>query len=65
MWICPPGVPGRHGLQRESLAALVRPDRDPVADRPWYPSARLFRQPRLGDWDAVIDQVEQTLRHGV
>jgi tetratricopeptide (TPR) repeat protein len=26
-------------------------------DSPWYPTARLFRQQRLGDWDAVIAQV--------
>ncbi|MFZ2267940.1 MAG: tetratricopeptide repeat-containing glycosyltransferase family protein [Azonexus sp.] len=27
------------------------------ADTPWYPSARLFRQGRLGDWDGVVSQV--------
>lgn len=31
-------------------------------DSPWYPSARLFRQARRGDWDAVFHQVEQALR---
>lgn len=29
---------------------------------PWYPTARLFRQPRIGDWDPVIDRVAETLR---
>ncbi|HIJ62008.1 MAG TPA: tetratricopeptide repeat protein [Rhodospirillaceae bacterium] len=28
---------------------------------PWYPSLRLFRQPREGDWEAVIDQVAGAL----
>jgi tetratricopeptide (TPR) repeat protein len=31
-------------------------------DSPWYPTARLFRQPRLLDWRAVIDEVCGALR---
>ena len=34
-------------------------DRD---DSPWYPSARLLRQPQLGNWAAVIDRVGNELR---
>ena len=31
-------------------------------DSPWYPTARLFRQPRIGDWDSVIGRVKHCLR---
>jgi tetratricopeptide (TPR) repeat protein len=30
-------------------------------DSPWYPSARLLRQPRIGDWDSVLERVQQEL----
>ena len=30
-------------------------------DNPWYSSARLFRQPNLGDWDTVTDKIHQYL----
>jgi tetratricopeptide (TPR) repeat protein len=30
-------------------------------DTPWYPTARLFRQQRLGDWDGVVAEVAQAL----
>jgi Glycosyltransferase family 9 (heptosyltransferase) len=31
-------------------------------DSPWYPTARLFRQPQFGDWSSVIESVTQELR---
>jgi hypothetical protein len=34
-------------------------DRD---DSPWYPTMRLFRQERPGDWTGVIDRVAAELR---
>jgi hypothetical protein len=34
-------------------------DRD---DSPWYPSVRLFRQTRRGDWEGVIDAVAGALQ---
>jgi tetratricopeptide (TPR) repeat protein len=31
------------------------------ANSPWYPTARLFRQPTFGDWDSVIGDVVRAL----
>jgi hypothetical protein len=31
-------------------------------DSPWYPTARLFRQPALGDWDSVANRVADELQ---
>jgi len=30
-------------------------------DSPWYPTMRIFRQPRRGDWDSVISRVADAL----
>jgi ADP-heptose:LPS heptosyltransferase len=31
-------------------------------DSPWYPTARLFRQPAPGAWDAVVQDIAAALR---
>jgi len=31
------------------------------ADSPWYPTARLYRQPKPGDWQSVIERVASDL----
>ena len=30
-------------------------------DSPWYPTARLYRQPKFGDWEGAIDALMQDL----
>jgi ADP-heptose:LPS heptosyltransferase len=30
-------------------------------DNPWYPTAKLYRQPRIGDWDSVIARLRRDL----
>jgi tetratricopeptide (TPR) repeat protein len=32
------------------------------SDSPWYPSLRLFRQPKPGDWDSVVTALADALR---
>ena len=35
---------------------------DGRADSPWYPGMRIFRQPRIGDWDTVLREALSALR---
>jgi hypothetical protein len=35
------------------------------ADSPWYPTARLFRQPRIGDWESVEGSVADELSRSI
>jgi len=32
------------------------------SDSPWYPTARLYRQEQVGDWDRVVQRVAEDLR---
>jgi tetratricopeptide (TPR) repeat protein len=31
------------------------------SDSPWYPTVTIFRQPTMGDWDSVVQQVKEKL----
>jgi tetratricopeptide (TPR) repeat protein len=31
-------------------------------DSPWYPSLRLFRQPKIGDWESVVGEIAEALK---
>ena len=47
-WVCLPWCPDwRWGLNRP--------------DSPWYPTIKLFRQPKFGDWGAVMEEVISAL----
>jgi hypothetical protein len=48
VWILLPFVPDWRWMLRRT-------------DSPWYPTARLFRQPARGDWATPIDQIVQEL----
>ncbi len=44
VWVLAPSVPEwRYGATNEQL--------------PWYPSSTIFRQPKLGDWQATLERV--------
>ena len=58
-------------LERDELESLLEtahllrsPDFRWLLDRqdsPWYPTARLFRQPSIGDWESTIRNVTEAL----
>jgi hypothetical protein len=35
------------------------------SDSPWYPTMRLFRQKKLGDWAGVFEEIEAALKERV
>jgi Tfp pilus assembly protein PilF len=35
------------------------------SDSPWYPTARLFRQPAPGDWQGAVRRVAEALQHSL
>ena len=30
-------------------------------DSPWYPTIKLYRQPKLGDWESVVQNIKKDL----
>jgi len=44
VWICLPAIPNWRWMME-------------VCDSPWYSSAKLYRQDRLGDWGCVLDAI--------
>jgi tetratricopeptide (TPR) repeat protein len=56
------GALGRPVWTLLSAAADWRWQLGDLEDTPWYPGMRLFRQPRLGDWTAVVERVCHEIR---
>ena len=57
------------GLLRRPVWVLLQHDADwrwmaGRSDSPWYPTARLFRQARPGDWPCVMAEVAAAMRSG-
>ncbi len=48
VWVALPFIPDWRWLLHRS-------------DTPWYPTMRLFRQPRYGDWESVIQEMDRVL----
>jgi hypothetical protein len=48
LWILLPYLPDYRWLLKRS-------------DSPWYPTATLFRQPAMGDWESVVREVARRL----
>ena len=57
---------GRFGAARPAWTLLPHlPDSRWLAgrsDTPWYPTMRLFRQPKPRDWASVVNEVGEALR---
>lgn len=52
VWVMTPKIPGwRYGLSGTTMD--------------WYPSARMFRQPALEDWDSVLNEIVSALEKDV
>lgn len=49
-WVMVPHAPDWRWLQQRS-------------DSPWYPTLRLFRQPKLHDWQSVFQSITSALHH--
>lgn len=64
----PAHLAGALGVEMAVLLAHVADWRwlDQRSDSPWYPSARLYRQPKAGDWASVVAALaaDLTLRIG-